>query len=173
MNVIMDRTQVAEAVEKLAEAIAKANAALDEIVLIGIIERGNIIAKRLAKRLEDGSRQKIPVGSLDISMYRDDISTKGPSIVVKKTEISFPIDGKTVILVDDVIFHGRTIRAALDQLTDFGRAAKIQLAVLIDRGHRELPIHPDFAGVKLQTKKSEEVIVQLKELDGADKVVVR
>jgi pyrimidine operon attenuation protein/uracil phosphoribosyltransferase len=169
----MGPEDISAAVEQIAEAIAAANKNLDEVVLIGIIERGNIIAQRLAGVFEKKAHTTVLVGSLDIALYRDDIATKGQSIVVRKSDIPFPIDGKTVILVDDVIYHGRTIRAAMDQLTDFGRAARIQLAVLIDRGHRELPIHPDFVGVKTDTGKSEDVIVQLKEIDGADKVLIR
>lgn len=173
MKVLMGPEDISAAIEQIAEAIAQADKNLDEVVLIGIIERGNIIAQRLAKVFEKKAHTTVAVGSLDISLYRDDIATKGQSIVVRKSDIPFPIDGKTVILVDDVIFHGRTIRAAMDQLTDFGRASRIQLAVLIDRGHRELPIHPDFVAQKIDTGKSEDVIVQLKELDGADKVLVR
>src|SRR3989338_852181 len=117
MKVLMGPEELSAAIEQIAEGIAKSNKNLEDVVLIGIIERGNIIAHRLARVFEKSARVTVAVGSLDIALYRDDIATKGQSIVVRKSDIPFPIDGKTVILVDDVIYHGRTIRAAMDQLT--------------------------------------------------------
>jgi pyrimidine operon attenuation protein/uracil phosphoribosyltransferase len=137
------------------------------------MQRGVPLAKRLAKFIEEQEGKEIPVGALDVSLYRDDLTQKGKYIEVRKSDIPFAIDNKVVVLVDDVIFAGRTARAALDGLKDYGRAAKVQLAALIDRGHRELPIHPDFTGKVIPTAKKEEVKVEVLEVDGVDRVVIR
>jgi pyrimidine operon attenuation protein/uracil phosphoribosyltransferase len=141
-------------------------------VLVGVRTRGVPLARRLAARMKEASGFEPPVGALDITLYRDDLTTVGPQPVLKGTDIPTSIDGRTVVLVDDVLFTGRTVRAALDELIDFGRPALIELAVLVDRGHRELPIHADYAGKTLTTTREEVVQVRLKEEDGDDRVVL-
>ncbi len=142
------------------------------IAIVGIQSRGVPLATRIAAVLRKSTGKKIDVGSLDITLYRDDLSTVGTRPVLKATNIPFSIDGRTVILVDDVLFTGRTIRAALDELVDFGRPSRIALAVLIDRGHRELPIQADYVGKTVKTKRTDMVDVRLTEIDGRDEVVL-
>ena len=142
------------------------------MVLVGVMQRGLPLAKRLAQIITDQEERAVPVGGLDVSLYRDDLSSKGNFIEVRKSEMPFTVDDKVVVLVDDVIFAGRTIRAALDGLKDYGRAAKVQLAALIDRGHRELPIHPDFTGKVIPSAKKENVRVEVMEMDGIDRVTI-
>lgn len=172
-KIVMDDQEIGRAVTRIAHQIVEANRGVDKIVIIGVLNRGYPLAKRIAKIISSTEKTKIPVGGLDVSLYRDDLNKKGKYIQVKKSSIPFPIDGKIVILVDDVIFAGRTARAALDGLKDYGRAAAVQLVALVDRGHRELPIHPDFVGKKIPTGKSEEVLVNLLETDGADRVLIK
>jgi len=170
---MVDKEEMAALISKLAKEIIGANKDLKDIVLVGIMNRGVPIAHRIAQAIEKKEGVHVPVGSIDVSLYRDDIRHKGAGIEVKRSDMPFSIDGKTVVLVDDVIFAGRTIRAALDVVTDYGRASKIELAALIDRGHRELPVHPDFTGKKIETEKGEEVLVNVSEIDGVDKVIIK
>jgi pyrimidine operon attenuation protein / uracil phosphoribosyltransferase len=141
-------------------------------VLVGIAARGDDLAKRLAAEIARIEGVEVAVGALDITFYRDDIGLRSEAPEVHETRIPFDITGAAVVLVDDVLFTGRTIRAALDALVDFGRPRSIQLAVLVDRGHRELPIRPDYVGKNVPTRKDEDVIVRLTEVDGEDAVVV-
>lgn len=173
VKTVMSEEEISRALKRIAHQIVEINKGTAGIVFVGIIARGVPLAKRLAKTIQQIEGAKVPVGSLDVSLYRDDLAVKGKYITVRKSSIPFSVDDKTVILVDDVIYHGRTIRAALDGLKDYGRAGKVQLAVLIDRGHRELPIHPDFVGKKIPTSKKEEVKVELLEVDGVDRVIIK
>ncbi|MDD7541396.1 MAG: bifunctional pyr operon transcriptional regulator/uracil phosphoribosyltransferase PyrR [Mobiluncus porci] len=173
----MDKTvlgsdDIARSLKRLAYEIVEKNSGLDEIVLLGIPTRGVQLAERLATFLQEVAQTPIPVGALDITLYRDDLARQ-PIRVPKPTVMpEGGIDGKTVVLVDDVLFSGRTIRAALDAINDHGRPKGVQLAVLVDRGHRELPIRADYVGKNLPTSRNEQVLVQLKELDGNDAVVI-
>ena len=159
-------------VTKLAAQISRHNPGVKDLALVGIKRRGVPLAKRVAARLNSGRRSKIPVGAIDITLYRDDLQMVSETPIVRGTEISFDINGKTLVLVDDVVFTGRTIRAALSALLDFGRPRAIQLAVLVDRGHRELPIQPDFAGRTVVTRSDDLVDIFLKETDGRDEIVL-
>ena len=157
---------------RIAHEILERNQGIAHLALIGIRARGDLLATRLQQKLFDIEKKEIPVGILDITLYRDDLSEVGPKPEIHETDISFHLKGKTVILVDDVLFTGRTIRAALDALIDFGRPKSIQLAVLVDRGHRELPIKADYVGKNVPTAVQESVIIRLKETDGKDEAVV-
>lgn len=172
-KVLMGKDDIAAALRRIAKEIASANKNLKDVVLIGILNRGLPIAQRIAKLISSSEKTEIPVGGLDVALHRDDIMKKGSGIEVRKSDIPFSIDGKTVILVDDVISAGRTIRAALDGLNDYGRPSKVKLVALIDRDQRELPIHPDFTGEKVQTSSDEEVLVNVTEIDDVDKVVIK
>jgi len=167
---IMDEIAVERAITRIAHQIIEKNHGIDNLCLIGIRTRGVPIAARLAKAIEKIENATVDMGILDISLYRDDLSTKTMEPVVNSTEIPFSVAGKKVVLVDDVIYTGRTVRAAMDAIMALGRAAMIQLAVLIDRGHRELPIRSDFVGKNIPTSKSEVVVVNLKEYDGETSV---
>jgi len=144
----------------------------DNLAVIGIYNRGAYLARRIVKEIKQRIHRDVEIGFLDITLYRDDLSDISPQPIVKKTEINFDVRGKRIILVDDVLFTGRTVRAALDAIIDFGRPEKIELAVLIDRGHRELPIRPDYVGKNIPTSLSETVEVKLKEVDGVDEVKI-
>jgi len=170
---VMDDQEIARAVTRIAHQIVEANKGVDKLVLVGILNRGVPLAKRIAKIISQSEKKKIPVGALDVSLYRDDLSKKGKYIKVRRSSIPVRIDDKIVVLVDDVIFAGRTARAALDGLKDYGRAASVQLVSLVDRGHRELPIHPDFVGKKIPTGAREKIEVNLLESDGADRVIIK
>lgn len=170
---ILDKEEMAAAIKRIAKEIVDVNDGGDKLVLIGIMNRGLPLAQRIAKIVESLEKISVPVGSLDVSLHRDDIQKKGSEIEIKESDIPFSIDGKTVVLVDDVIFAGRTIRAAMDGLADYGRAEKIQLAALVDRGHRELPIHPDYIGKKIETAKDDDVVVNVSEIDGVDKAYIK
>ena len=164
---IYDEMAVKRALTRMTYEIIERNKGIDNLVIVGIKTRGAYLAHRIAKRLEQLEGASVPVGELDISMYRDDRKhTDDP--VVKDSQLQFDITGKHVILVDDVLFTGRTIRAALDALMDQGRPDRINLAVLVDRGHRELPIRPDFIGKNIPTAMDEQVAVYVKEIDGKD-----
>lgn len=163
---------IRRAISRLAHEIVEKNRGVNDIVLIGILNRGFSVAKRIAKEIEKNEGVAVPVGALDVSLYRDDLALKGEYVEVRKSEMPFSIDNKIAILVDDVIFAGRTARAALDGLKDYGRASKVQLCALVDRGHREVPIHPDFIGKYLPTAKKENIRVEVLEIDGADRVVI-
>jgi len=173
IKIVMDEVEVNRALRRIAHQIIEANKGVDNVVLVGVMQRGVPLSKRLAEIIQKQEGVAVPVGALDVSLYRDDLTSKGKYIEVRKSDISFPIEGKIVVLVDDVIFAGRTARAALDGLKDYGRAAKVQLAALIDRGHRELPIHPDFTGKVIPTAKKEDVKVEVMEIDGADRVIIK
>jgi pyrimidine operon attenuation protein / uracil phosphoribosyltransferase len=167
--IILSTTALERALKRMAHEIAERNETAKDLVLVGIQRGGVFLAHRLVVLLKDILGQPIPAGSLDVSMHRDDIGTQ-PAPNVHPTEIPFDVTGKTVVLVDDVLFSGRTTRAALDALNDFGRPRRVQLAVLIDRGHRELPIKADFVGKNTPTSLRERVNVQLKE-DGGEDIV--
>lgn len=169
---ILDKEAIDKSLKRMAHEIVENSGAMDDSVLIGIKNRGAYIAQRLAEKIKDIVGSRPQVGALDITLYRDDLTQVAEQPIVHATEISFDIDNKRVILVDDVLFTGRTIRCALDALIDFGRPGKIQLAVLIDRGHRELPIRADYVGKNVPTSIKESVEVRLAESDGKDEVVI-
>ncbi len=173
VKVIMDEVEMNRALRRIARQIIEANKGVGNLVLVGIIQRGLTLAKRLGKIMESEEGSPVPVGALDVSLYRDDLTQKGEYIEVRKSDMPFTVTDKTVVLVDDVIFAGRTARAALDGLKDYGRAAKVQLAALVDRGHREVPIQPDFIGKTVPTAKKEEVKVEILEVDGIDRVSIK
>jgi pyrimidine operon attenuation protein/uracil phosphoribosyltransferase len=174
MPVVLDADRMARSLARIAHEILERNRGVEELALVGIRTRGVPLARRIAKSLHDISHHEIPTGALDITLYRDDLSshTLGPQPLVRKTEIQFSIDGKLILLVDDVLYTGRTTRAALDALIDYGRPKGIQLIVLVDRGHRELPIKADYVGKNLPTSPEESVQVRLLEIDGQDEVVL-
>ncbi|MGX5377061.1 bifunctional pyr operon transcriptional regulator/uracil phosphoribosyltransferase PyrR [Ligilactobacillus sp. LYQ135] len=169
---IYDAMAVKRALTRMTYEIIERNKGIDNLVLVGIKTRGVYLARRIAQRLEQLEGEKIPVGELDISMYRDDRNIKDEPIV-RNSQLLFDITGKHVILVDDVLFTGRTIRAALDALMDQGRPKKINLAVLVDRGHRELPIRADFVGKNIPTALNEQVAVYVDEIDGKDGIELK
>lgn len=171
-NVLLDADAMRRAIVRISHEIIEKNKGVEEVILVGIRTRGVPMAERLAAAIEKIENVKIPVGMLDITLYRDDLSTLDYNPIVHGTEIDFDLTNKTIILVDDVLYTGRTIRAALDAIIDMGRPKAIQLAVLIDRGHRELPIRADYAGKNVPTSKKEVVDVQLVEYDGVDEVAI-
>ncbi len=169
---VLDSETVQRSLMRMAHEIIEKNKGIDNLCLVGIRTRGVYLASRLAQNIRNIEGKGLSVGTLDITLYRDDLTLIAYQPVVHKTEIDFDISGKDVILVDDVLYSGRTIRAALDALIDLGRPKTIQLAVLIDRGHRELPIRPDYVGKNMPTAKNETVQVRLVETDGKDEVVI-
>ena len=168
----MDADAMRRAIVRIAHEIIERNKGVENVVLVGIRTRGVPIAERLAAAIKEIEKVELPVGMLDITLYRDDLSTLAYNPVCHGTEIDFDVDGKTVILVDDVLYTGRTIRCALDAIIDMGRPKAIQLAVLIDRGHRELPIRADFAGKNVPTSHKEAIEVYLAEQDSVDEVAI-
>ena len=170
---VMDADDIRRALTRIAHEIVERNHGAANIVLVGIITRGAPLAERLAQLLYQIESVTVPVGKVDIGLYRDDYAEKMPSQMLVPTDIPFDVTGKTIVLVDEVLFTGRTVRAALTALLDLGRPASIQLAVLLDRGHRELPIRPDYIGKNLPTSRQEFVRVLLNETDGADRVIIR
>jgi pyrimidine operon attenuation protein/uracil phosphoribosyltransferase len=170
MAELMDAARVSRTLDRMAHEIVERHPDLTGAVLVGVRSRGVPLALRLARLVKLASGVDLPVGALDISLYRDDFTTIAPQPVTKGTDIPFSIDGRSVIIVDDVLFTGRTVRAALDQLIDFGRPARIELAVLVDRGHRELPIRADYVGKTIGTSLAQTVQVRLREQDGEDGV---
>lgn len=169
---ILDREGIRRALTRIAHEIIERNKGTEDLVLVGIRRRGVPLAERLAERIRQIEGRSAPVGVLDITLYRDDLGSLARRPLVRSTAIPFPVSGKRVVLVDDVIFTGRTIRAALDAVIDLGRPKVIQLAVLIDRGHRELPIRADYIGKNVPTSRKETVSVRLQEIDGEDRVVI-
>jgi pyrimidine operon attenuation protein / uracil phosphoribosyltransferase len=174
MPVVMDADRIGRTLARIAHEIVERNKGVDHIALVGVRTRGVPIAKRLARALKEITGHDVPTGALDITLYRDDLMRHavGPQPVVRRTEIPFSIDDRKILLVDDVLYTGRTIRSALDALIDFGRPRGIQLVVMIDRGHRELPIKADYVGKNLPTSARQSVQVRLQEIDGADEVVI-
>ncbi len=170
MNKIIDSAGFGRTVRRLAHEIVESHKGGENLVLVGIRTRGEFLARRLAKTIEEIEHRLIPVGILDITLYRDDLRGRLDQPHLKSTEILFDITGKTMVLVDDVLFTGRTIRAALNAIMDIGRPATVELLVLIDRGHRELPIKADFVGKNVPTSLRQEVRVHMKEVDGEDAV---
>ena len=166
----MDADQIRRAIARLAHEIVERHGGTDSLVLIGIQRRGVVLAHRLADAIATVEHVRLPVGALDISLYRDDLTELARYPIVRPTELSFDITDRTVVLIDDVLFTGRTVRAAMDALIDFGRPRAIRLAVLVDRGHRELPIRADFVGRNVPTARGERVNVHVEELDGIDEV---
>jgi pyrimidine operon attenuation protein/uracil phosphoribosyltransferase len=169
---LLDAAEIRRAVTRIAHEILERNKGARGLVLVGIAARGDHLARRLAGEIQRIEGIALPVGVLDITFYRDDIGMRAEAPEVHETLIGFDVNGRTVVLVDDVLFSGRTVRAAMDALIDFGRPAAIQLAVLVDRGHRELPIRADFVGKNAPTRKDEDVRVALEEVDGEDAVFV-
>ncbi len=172
-NVLMDEAAIRRALTRIAHEIIERNKGVEDCVVVGIKTRGIYLAKRLAERIGQIENTQIPVGELDITFYRDDLTHKAEDAQFKGARLPTEVTGKTVVLVDDVLYTGRTVRAALDALIDQGRPKMIQLAVLVDRGHRELPIRPDFVGKNVPTSRSEIVAVQLAEVDSIDQVTIR
>lgn len=170
---IMDRDALRRVLVRMAHEIIERNQGTEDLVLIGIRNRGVPIAKRIARSIQEIEGVEIPTGSLDITLYRDDIGTRSDRPVVRKTEVPFDVQDKKVVLVDDVLYTGRTIRAAMDALIDLGRPLVIQLAVVIDRGHRELPIRADFVGKSVPTSGREVVDILVEEVDGDDAVLIQ
>jgi pyrimidine operon attenuation protein/uracil phosphoribosyltransferase len=171
-KIVMDAEGIDRSLTRIAYEILEKNKGMEELVLVGIRTGGIYLAERLQSKISGTEGKVVPVGILDITLYRDDLSTSHRKPQLGKTDITFSLDGKKVVLVDDVLFTGRTIRAAMDALIDFGRPRLIQLAVLIDRGHRELPIRADFVGKNLPSSLWEAVSVRLTEKDGEDEVVI-
>jgi pyrimidine operon attenuation protein/uracil phosphoribosyltransferase len=174
MPVVMDADRMARTLTRIAHEITERNRISDKLVLVGIRTRGAPIAQRIANELQNILGEPVPTGALDITLYRDDLMRQsvGPQPLVRRTEIPFSIDDKRILLVDDVLYTGRTTRAALDALIDFGRPRDIQLIVLIDRGHRELPIKADYVGKNFPTSTNQSIQVHLSEIDGLDEVVL-
>jgi pyrimidine operon attenuation protein/uracil phosphoribosyltransferase len=170
---VLDETGIDRALTRIAHEILERAGGTEALALVGIRTRGVSLAQRIAQRLSAIESAKVPVGALDITLYRDDLGLKAGAPILRGTDIPFPVGGKTVVLVDDVLYTGRTIRAALDAIMDLGRPRMIQLAVLIDRGHRELPIRPDYVGKNVPTSRREIVRVELREHDGQDRVVIQ
>lgn len=167
---IMDAKGLERTLSRLVHEIVERNRGTENLVMVGIRTRGVLLAERLISKIAEIEKRDLPLGILDITLYRDDVLKKMKKPRLQQTDIPFDIDDKVVVLVDDVLFTGRTIRAALDALMDFGRPARIQLAVLVDRGHRELPIQADFIGIDVTTSAGEEIRVKLQSVDGRDGV---
>jgi pyrimidine operon attenuation protein/uracil phosphoribosyltransferase len=172
-EIVMDEETLERALTRITHEILERNQGVKDLVLIGIRTGGVYVAERIRDKIEQIERVQVPSGIIDITLYRDDFAVGLPRPLVGKTEIPFPLKDKKVILVDDVLYTGRTVRAAMDALIDFGRPQFIQLAVLIDRGHRELPIQADYVGKKIRTAPREAVTVTFRELEGQDRVVVQ
>lgn len=172
MAKLMDKDEIRRSLLRLSHQILEKNREIEDLVVVGIHRRGVTLAERISKMIEEIKGKKLPTGTLDITLYRDDLTRIAYQPVVRNTNILFPIDDKKVVLVDDVLYTGRTARAAIDALIDFGRPKKIELVVLIDRGHRELPIRADYVGKNIPTSPGEMVEVKVEELDGTDEVLI-
>ena len=171
-KLIMTADEMNRAITRMAHEILERNKTIENLAIVGIRTGGAFLAKKLLDKIQEIENKKVPLGILDITLYRDDLSEVGPQPNVKETKIDFDVTEKIIVLVDDVLFTGRTIRCALDGVIDFGRPQCIQLAVLIDRGHRELPIKPDYVGKNIPTSKQQEVRVSFAEENGKDEVVL-
>jgi len=171
-RIIMTQEDISRTLVRIAHEIIEQNKTIDHLLLVGMRTRGAPLAKRLAANIEDFEKIKIPVGALDINLYRDDLSSLGLQPIVQRTDIPASIDGKSIVLVDDVLYTGRSTRAAMDALINLGRPQSIQLAVLVDRGHREMPIRPDYVGKNIPSSRREEIQVRLVETDGIDEVAI-
>ncbi len=169
---LLSSDEIGRTLQRLAHEIVEKSDGAKDLALIGVRRRGVPLAERLAKLMRESARVSVPVGTLDITLYRDDLSTIGPQPVVQSTEIEFPVDGRDLVIVDDVLYTGRTIRAAMNGLFDLGRPRRIRLCVLIDRGHRELPIEATFIGRSVETSDTEIVEVRLREVDSEERVML-
>jgi len=172
-KVLMDEIAIKRAITRIAHEIIEKNKGVENVALIGIRRRGGPLAVRLAERIEEIEGVKVPVGILDITLYRDDLTTLASQPQVHRTEVFFNINNMNIILVDDVLYTGRTVRAAMDALIDLGRPRTIQLAVLVDRGHRELPVNANYIGKNVPTSHTEVISVHVKEIDGREEVVIK
>ena len=171
-KVVLDRDDIRRTLVRIAHEIVERNSEPERLAIVGIHRRGAILAARLKRLVDDLLDTDVPLGDLDISFYRDDVARRSAAPVVNATHLDFPIDDLTVVIVDDVLFTGRTVRAAIEALFDYGRPARVQLAVIVDRGHRELPIRPDYIGKNLPTARSERIQVQLVEVDEVDQILL-
>jgi pyrimidine operon attenuation protein/uracil phosphoribosyltransferase len=171
-KVVLDRDDIRRTLVRIAHEIVERNAEPDRLAIVGIHRRGAILAARLKRLVDDLLDADVPLGDLDISFYRDDLGQRPEAPVVHASHLDFGVDGSTVVIVDDVLYTGRTVRAAIEALFGYGRPDRVQLAVLADRGHRELPIRPDFVGKNLPTSRSERVNARVEELDGIDEVSI-
>ena len=177
-KLLLDADALARTLSRIAHEIIEGNPDLDDVALVGIQTRGVPLAQRLARLIEERAGQAPALGAVDITFHRDDVHVRAGEApmhaqpVVRETQLHFPLEGRTVVLVDDVLYTGRTIRAAIETLFEHGRPARVQLAVLVDRGHRELPIRPDYVGKNLPTARSERIQVELEEIDGTDRVLL-
>jgi len=172
VKVILSADDIRRTIARIAHEVIERNKSMSDLVIVGMLTRGVPLAKRLAANIKTFEGTEIPIGSLDISLYRDDLNSRAFQPMVNSTNIPTDIAGKTIILVDDVLYTGRSVRAALDALIDYGRPATIQLAVLVDRGHRELPIRADYIGKNIPSSRSEDILVELTEVDGQDQVTI-
>jgi pyrimidine operon attenuation protein/uracil phosphoribosyltransferase len=171
-KIVLDRDDMRRTLVRIAHEIVEKNADPDALALVGIHRRGAHLAGRLKRLVDDLLDADVPLGDVDISFYRDDVGTRASEPEVHASHLEFDIDSRTVVIVDDVLFTGRTVRAAIEALFDYGRPARVQLAVVADRGHRELPIRPDYVGKNLPTARNERVNVRVEELDGVDEVSI-
>ncbi len=171
-KILMDKKEMASTIERLSSEILKDNPDIKSLCIIGIRKRGDILAERIANNLKRMTSWEIKVGVLDITLYRDDLTIYGPKPIIGSTNFPCSIEGKEVLLVDDVIYTGRTIRSALDEIIDYGRPISVKLAVMVNRGGRELPISPDYIGISVKLRKKEEVQVLLKETDKEDSIKI-
>ena len=173
-SVVLKRDDLRRTLRRIAHEVAEANPEPERLAIVGVHTRGAIIARRLHALIGELTEAEIPIGDLDISFYRDDVGAQSPATqpVVHASHIDFDLGGRTIVLVDDVLFTGRTVRAAIDALFDYGRPQRVQLAVLCDRGHRELPIRPDYVGKNLPTARGQRVNVRLEETDDVDQVTI-
>ncbi len=172
-KVVLDADDIRRTLVRIAHEIVERNAEPERLALVGIHRRGAILARRVHAIVEELLDAQLPLGDVDISFYRDDVATRAEAPVVHASHVDFPVDGRTVVIVDDVLYTGRTVRAAIEALFAYGRPARVQLAVLADRGHRELPIRPDYVGKNLPTARNERVYVRVAEVDGVDHVAIR
>jgi pyrimidine operon attenuation protein/uracil phosphoribosyltransferase len=171
-KVVLDGDDMRRTLVRVAHEIVEKHGEPEALAIVGIHRRGAVLARRLHALLGDLLDSELPFGEIDISFYRDDLARRTESPVVHASRLEFPLDGRTVVVIDDVLFTGRTVRAAIEALFDYGRPARVQLAVLVDRGHRELPFRPDYVGKNLPTARTERVNVRVAELDGADEVTI-